>query len=112
MTKDLTLLSNSELFQEYNSTPANEFKRRAELRSEIDRRLVDNETKFEILGHLPEHDYRTAAKEAAYLLVAGLLAEIEPESLWRIDANQAGKLSFLTVGEACTMYRNTTKYGV
>ena len=112
MTNRLTSLSNSELFQEYNSIIGTEFVKRAELRAEIDRRFVDNETKFEILGHLPEHDYRTAAKEAAYLLVAGLLAELEPESLWRIDANQAGKLSFLTVGEACTMYRNTSKYGL
>lgn len=111
-TKDLTLLTNSDLFWEYNFTPANEFKKRAELRAEIDRRFVDNETKFEILSNFPEHDSRRSVRETAYQLVADLLAELEPEMLWRIDANYAGKLSYLTVQEACGMYRNTAKYGL
>lgn len=111
-TKDFTMLTNSDLYLEYNSTPTKEFTRRAELRAEIDRRVIDNELKFEILGHLPEHDSRRSVREAAYLLVADLLSELEPEMLWRIDANHAGKLSYLTVGEACIMYRNTAKYGL
>lgn len=111
-TKDLTMLSNSDLFHEYNLTAANNFKQRAELRAEIDRRVIDNELKFEILSHLPEHNSRRSVREAAYLLVADLLSELEPEMLWRADANHAGKLSYLTVGEACSMYRNTAKYGL
>ena len=111
-TKDLTVLSNSDLFHEYNLTAANNFKQRAELRAEIDRRVIDHEPKFEILGYLPEHNSRRSVSEAAYLLVADLLSELEPEMLWRVDANHAGKLSYLTVGEACSMYRNTAKYGL
>ena len=111
-TKDLTMLSNPDLFHEYNLTAVSNFKQRAELRAAIDRRFIDNELKFEILGHLPEHDSRRSVREAAYLLVADLLSELEPEMLWRIDANHAGKLSWLTVGEACVMYRNTAKYGL
>lgn len=112
MTKDLIAMTNSDLFWEYNFTQANEFAKRAWLRSEIDRRFVDNETKFEILGHLPQHDSRRSVREAAYQLVADLLSELEPEMLWRVDANHAGKLSYLTVQEACGMYRNTAKYGL
>ena len=112
MNKDLTVLTNSDLFWEYNFTPANEFKKRAELRAEIDRRLVDSKTRSEILSNFPEHDSRRSVRETAYQLVASLLSELEPEILWRIDANHAGKLSYLTVGEACSMYRNTAKYGL
>lgn len=112
MTKDLTLLSNSELFQEYNSRMGTEFVKRAELRAEIDRRFVDYEVKFEIRDYLPDINDEWPARRIACSKVADMLAELEPETLWRIDANQAGKLSFLTVGEACTMYRNTAKYGL
>lgn len=112
MTNRLTSLSNSDLFQEYNSIIGTEFVKRAELLAEIDRRLVDNEVKFEIRGYLPDVNDERPARRTACSKVADMLAELEPETLWRIDANQAGKLSFLTVGEACTMYRNTAKYGL
>ena len=112
MTKDLTLLSNSELFCEYNFTLANEFVKRAELRAEIDRRRIDNEVKFSIRSYLPDYNSKRSVREQAFNKVADMLADLEPESLWRVDANQAGKLSFLTVGEACCMYRNTAKYGL
>lgn len=106
-TEDLISMSNSDLFNNYNRTLLSEFKQRAELRAEIDRRVTDNELKFEILGYLPEHDSRRSVRE-----VADLLSELEPEMLWRVDANHAGKLSYLTVQEACCMYRNTAKYGL
>jgi hypothetical protein len=108
--RDLTVLTNSDLFWEYNFTQANELKKRAELRAEIDRRLVDSKIRSEILSNFPEHDSRRSVRETAYQLVASLLSELEPEMLWRTDANHAGKLSYLTVGETCSMYRNTAKY--
>ena len=111
MTNRLTSLSNSELFSEYNFTLANEFVKRAWLRAEIDRRFVDNELKFEILSHLPEHDSRRTARTAAYSLVSDLLAELDPELLWRVDTALGGGLSYLTVGEAMQMYSNAAKYG-
>lgn len=92
-TEDLISMSNSDLFNNYNRTLLSEFNQRAELRAEIDRRVIDNETKFEILSHLPEHDSRRSVRESAYLLVTDLLSELEPELLWRVDANHAGKLS-------------------
>ena len=112
VTEDLTMLPNSDLFNKHNRTLLSDFKQRAELRAEIDRRFVDNEIKFEILSNFPEHNSRRSVRESAYLLVVDLLSELEPEMLWRIDANHAGKLSYLTVGEACSMYRNTAKYGL
>lgn len=112
MTTRLTSLSNSDLFQEYNSIIDTEFVKRANIRAEIDRRRIDNEVKFEIRGYLPDINDEWPARRIACSKVADMLAKLEPETLWRIDANQAGKLSFLTVGEACTMYRSTAKYGL
>lgn len=112
MTKDLTLISNSELFQEYNSTPAKEFKRRAELRSEIDRRLVDNETKLEILSIMPHRDARRTELEKASLMIAEQLYELDPELLWRVELTVAGKLTYMTVGEACQVYKNNAKWSL
>ena len=111
MTKGLIAMTNSDLFWEYNFIQANEFIKRAEFRAEIDRRFVDNELKFEILSHLPEHDSRRTARTAAYSLVSDLLAELDPELLWRVDTALGGGLSYLTVGEAMQMYSNAAKYG-
>lgn len=111
MTTRLTSLSNSDLFQEYNSIIDTEFVKRANIRAEIDRRRIDNEVKFEIRGYLPEHDSRRTARTAAYSLVSDLLAELDPELLWRVDTALGGGLSYLTVGEAMQMYSNAAKYG-
>jgi hypothetical protein len=112
MIKDPTLLSNSELFQEYNFTPANEFKKRAWLRAEIDRRFVDNETKLEILSIMPHRDSRRTELEKASLMIAGQLSELDPELLWRLELTVSGKLTYMTVGEACQVYKNNTKWGL
>lgn len=112
MIKDPTLLSNSELFQEYNFTPANEFKKRAWLRAEIDRRFVDNETKLEILSIMPHRDARRTELEKASLMIAEQLSELDPELLWRLELTVSGKLTYMTVGEACQVYKNNAKWGL
>lgn len=112
MIKDPTLLSNSELFQEYNFTPANEFKKRAWLRAEIDRRFVDNETKLEILSIMPHRDARRTELEKASLMIAEQLSELDPELLWRLELTVSGKLTYMTVGEACQVYKNNSKWGL
>ena len=112
MTKDLTLLSNSELFQEYNSIIGTEFVKRAELRVEIDRRFVDNKTKTEILSIMPHRDSRRTELEKASLMIAEQLSELDPELLWRVELTVAGKLTYMTVGEACQVYKNNAKWGL
>ena len=112
MTKDLTLLANSELFCEYNFTLANEFVKRAELRAEIDRRLVDNKTKLEILSIMPHRDSRRTELEKASLMIAEQLSELDPELLWRLELTVAGKLNYLTVGEAYHVYKNNAKWSL
>ena len=112
MTKDLTLLTNSELFQEYNSILGIEFVKRAELGVEIDRRFVDNETKLEILSIMPHRDARRTELEEASLRIAGQLSELDPELLWRLELTVAGKLNYMTVGEAYQVYKNNAKWGL
>ena len=112
MPKDLTLISNSELFQEYNSIIGTEFVKRSELRAEVDRRFVDNETKLEILSIMPHRDSRRTELEKASLMIAGQLSELDPELLWRVELTVAGKLTYMTVGEACQVYKNNAKWGL
>lgn len=112
MTKDLTLLSNSELFQEYNSIIGTEFVKRAELRVEIDRRFVDNKTKTEILSIMPHRDSRRTELEKSSLMIAEQLSELDPELLWRLELTVAGKLTYMTVGEACQVYKNNAKWSL
>lgn len=112
MTNRLTSLSNSELFSEYNFTLANEFVKRAWLRAEIDRRFVDNETKSEILSCMPHRDSRRTELEQASLRIAGQLSELDPELLWRLEPTVAGKLNYMTVGEACQVYKNNAKWSL
>ena len=112
MNKDLTLLSNSELFQEYNSIIGTEFVKRAELRAEIDRRFVDNETKLDILSTMPHRDARRTELEKASLRVAEQLSELDPELLWRLELTVAGKLNYMTVGEAYQVYKNNAKWSL
>lgn len=112
MTKDLTLISNSELFQEYNSIIGTEFVKRSELRAEVDRRLIDNKTKTEILSIMPHRDARRTELEKASLMIAEQLSELDPELLWRLELTVAGKLNYLTVGEACQAYKNNAKWGL
>ena len=112
MPKDLTLLSNSELFQEYNSIIGTEFVKRAELRAEIDRRFIDNETKLEILSIMPHRDARRTELEKASLRIAEQLYELDPELLWRLELTVAGKLNYMTVGEACQVYKNNAKWSL
>jgi len=112
MIKDITLLSNSDLFQEYNFTPTQEFKKRAELGVEIDRRFVDNETKLEILSIMPHRDARRTELEEASLRIAEQLSELDPELLWRLELTVAGKLNYMTVGEAYQVYKNNAKWSL
>jgi len=112
MTKDLTLLSNSELFQEYNSIMGTEFVKRAELGVEIDRRFVDNKTKTEILSIMPHRDSRRTELEKASLRIAEQLSELDPELLWRLELTLAGKLNYMTVGEAYQVYKNNAKWSL
>ena len=112
MTKDLTLLTNSELFQEYNSIIGTEFVKRAELRAEIDRRFVDNETKLEILSIMPHRDARRTELEKASIKIAEQLSELDPELLWRLELTIAGKLNYMTVGEAYQVYKNNAKWSL
>ena len=112
MPKDLTLISNSELFQEYNSIIGTEFVKRSELRAEVDRRFVDNETKLEILSIMPHRDSRRTELEKASLMIAGQLSELDPELLWRVELTVAGKLTYMTVGEACQVYKNNAKWSL
>ena len=112
MTKDLTLISNSELFQEYNSIIGTEFVKRSELRAEIDRRFVDNKTKLEILSIMPHRDSRRTELEKASLMIAEQLSELDPELLWRVELTVAGKLTYMTVGEACQVYKNNAKWSL
>ena len=112
VTEDLISMSNSDLFNKYNRTLLSEFNQRVELRAAMERRLIDDETKAEILSHLPEIDSRRTMRESAYRLVADLLVELDPEAIWRVDTTMFGGISHLTVGEAEQMYRNTAKYGL
>lgn len=112
MTKDLTLISNSELFQEYNSTIGTEFVKRAELRAEIDRRFVDNETKLEILSIMPHRDARRTELEKVSLMIAEQLSDLNHELLWRLELTVSGKLTYMTVGEACQVYKNNAKWSL
>ena len=95
--KDLTMISNSDLFLEYNSTPAKEFKRRAELRSEIDRRIVSERKKSRVLEPLREAGNR---REQALNEVAFLLGKLDPELLWVVYTTPKGKLGYTRVGDA------------
>ena len=81
MTKDLTLLTNSELFQEYNSIIGTEFVKRSELRAEIGLRLVDNKTKTEILSIMPHRDSRRTELEKASIKIAEHLSRLNPNML-------------------------------
>lgn len=112
MTKDLTLISNSELFQEYNSIIGTEFVKRSELRAEVDRRLVDNKTKTEILSIMPHRDARRTELEKASLMIAEQLSGLDTELLWRLELTVAGKLSYMTVGEVCQVYKNNAKWSL
>lgn len=112
MIKDITLLSNSDLFQEYNFTPTQEFKKRAELGVEIDRRFVDNETKLEILSIMPHRDSRRTELEKASLMIAEQLSDLDHELLWRVELTVAGKLNYMTVGEAYQVYKNNAKWSL
>lgn len=112
MTNRLTSLSNSELFSEYNFTLANEFVKRAWLRAEIDRRLVDNETKSEILSCMPHRDSRRTELEQASIKIAEHLSRLNHNMLWRVELTVAGKLSYMTVGEACQVYKNNAKWSL
>ena len=112
MTKDLTLLTNSELFQEYNSIIGTEFVKRSELRAEIGRRLVDNKTKTEILSIMPHRDSRRTELEKASIKIAEHLSRLNPNMLWRVELTVAGKLSYMTVGEACQVYKNNAKWSL
>lgn len=112
MTKDLTLISNSELFQEYNSIIGTEFVKRSELRAEIGLRLVDNKTKTEILSIMPHRDSRRTELEEASIRVAEHLSRLNPDMLWRVELTVAGKLSYMTVGEACQVYKNNAKWSL
>lgn len=112
MTKDLTLISNSELFQEYNSIIGTEFVKRSELRAEIGLRLVDNKTKTEILSIMPHRGSRRTELEKASLMIAEQLSELDPELLWRLELTVAGKLNYMTVGEAYQVYKNNAKWGL
>ena len=112
MTKDLTLISNSELFQEYNSIIGTEFVKRSELRAEIGLRLVDNKTKTEILSIMPHRDSRRTELEEASIRVAEHLSRLNPDMLWRVELTVAGKLCYMTVGEACQVYKNNAKWSL
>ena len=112
MIKDPALLTNYELFQDYNFTPANEFKKRAELRAEIGLRLVDNKTKTEILSIMPHRDARRTELEEASLRIAEQLSELDTELLWRLELTVAGKLNYMTVGEACQVYKNNANWSL
>lgn len=112
MTNRLTSLSNSELFSEYNFTLANEFVKRAWLRAEIDRRFVDNGTKSEILSCMPHRDSRRTELEQASIRIAEHLSRLNPDMLWRVELTVAGKLSYMTVGEACQVYKNNAKWSL
>ena len=112
MIKDITLLSNSELFQEYNSIIGTEFVKRSELRAEIGLRIVDNETKSEILSCMPHRDSRRTELEQASIKIAEHLSRLNPNMLWRVELTVAGKLSYMTVGEACQVYKNNAKWSL
>ena len=111
-TKDLTMLSNSDLFHEYNLTTANNFKQRAELRAAIDRRFIDNETKSEILSCMPHRDSHRTELEQASIKISEHLSRLNPDMLWRVELTVAGKLSYMTVGEACQVYKNNAKWSL
>ena len=112
MTNRLTLLTNSELFQEYNSIIGTEFVKRAELGVEIGLRIVDNKTKTEILSTMPHRDARRTEIEKASLMIAEQLSELDPELLWRLELTVAGKLNYMTVGEAYQVYKNNAKWSL